>query len=474
MKLRGLFLRMFWAFLAVMLVTAAVLSSMMVVMVRSERATALENMRLGQARDVARLLRQYNITLNSPWPSDSSVGDILRWKIDEIRATGDADVWLVAPNRRVLVLGSNAYEQALSDEEVVRQVDRVLSGEEIRVQGLIRELGGHMTTIGVPWRDARGRVDGAVLFHISTASLSVDYSDLIRNAAIAAAVAMALGALLAFAIARRQTEPIRQIRLAVKDFSEGRLERRVMVRADEELVELAEAFNRMAEDLSQLEDSRRSFVANVSHELRSPLTSIRGYIVGLLDGTIEFDEREKYLRVALQESERLGKLVSELLDLSRIEAGALKLAPTRFDLCELLRQELIKFEGRVEARGLTVEVDLPGEALWVMADADRVRQIATNLLDNAVKFAHGRIGLRAWDAGEACHVSVSNDGPPIAHEDQAYIFDRFYKADKAHTAGGGTGLGLAIVKKILDQMGRRVWLESEPEGTAFFFDLGKA
>ncbi|MEA5065329.1 MAG: HAMP domain-containing protein, partial [Eubacteriales bacterium] len=264
MKRSGLFLRMFWAFVAVMLVTASVLSSMMVVMVRGERAAALENARLSQARDVARLMQQYNITLNSFWPSDSSVSDILRWKIGEIRSTGDADVWLVAPNRRVLVLGSNAYDQALSDEEVVRQVGKVLSGEEIRVQGLIRELGGHMVTIGVPWRDARGRVDGAVLLHISTESLSVDYSDLIRNAAIAAAVAMALGALLAFVIARRQTEPIRQIRLAVKDFSEGRLERRVMVRADEELMELAGAFNRMAEDLSQLEDSRRSFVANVS------------------------------------------------------------------------------------------------------------------------------------------------------------------------------------------------------------------
>ncbi len=475
MKKNRLFWRMFWAFLAVMLVTALTLSLMMVVMVRGERVNALENELRMQARDVAKLMQQYNVTLSSFWQSGSSVAEILNWKIGEIRGTYSADVWLVSSNRRVLVLGDNQYDQEqLNDEDVLYKIDQVLSGDEIRVQGLIKELGPHMVTIGVPWRDITGRVGGAVLLHISTELLVVDYLDLVRNAVIAVLAAMAVGAVLAFVIARLQTEPIRQIRLAVTDFAKGKLERRVMVSADQELMELAASFNQMAQDLSNLEQSRRSFVANVSHELRSPLTSIRGYIEGLLDGTIGESERGKYLNVALFETKRLTKLVNELLDLSKIESGNLTQTVTRFDLSEILRQELIKFEGRIDEKGLNVEVDLPDEPLFAWADCDRVRQIATNLIDNAIKFARTKIMLTARDGGAWLTVTVENDGEAIAGEDLPHLFDRFYTADKAHTSGKGTGLGLAIVKKILDQMGQKIWVESDEQKTSFHFTLEKA
>jgi signal transduction histidine kinase len=231
----------------------------------------------------------------------------------------------------------------------------------------------------------------------------------------------------------------------------------------------------MAEDLANLERSRRSFVANVSHELRSPLTCIRGYAEGMLDGTIEEADHHKYLGVVRDESKRLTTLVNDLLDLSRMESGV---APKRekFDLCELLRQELITFEGSISKKDIEVEVELPEEALIVNADPGGIRQLMTNLLDNAVKFTPrgGRMGLRLVPEGRLCRVEVYNSGPGIPPEDLPHIFERFYKVDKAHTPGEGTGLGLAIVQKILEQHGQKIRVSEAGGFTTFSFRLALA
>jgi signal transduction histidine kinase len=330
-------------------------------------------------------------------------------------------------------------------------------------------------TVGVPWRNGRGWVSGAVLLHISTQSLVVDYSDIIADAVLAAAGAMLLGVALACIIARTQSAPLRQIQRALIDFSQGRMDTRVSIRGDRELEELAEAFNQMAEDLANLERSRRNFVANVSHELRSPLTCIRGYAEGMLDGTIEEADHHKYLGVVRDESKRLTTLVNDLLDLSRMESGV-ALKREKFDLCELLRQELITFEGSISKKDIEVEVELPEEALIVNADPGGIRQLMTNLLDNAVKFTPrgGRMGLRLVPEGRLCRVEVYNSGPGIPPEDLPHIFERFYKVDKAHTPGEGTGLGLAIVQKILEQHGQKIRVSEAGGFTTFSFRLALA
>ena len=472
-KRNRLFWRLFWAFLSTLMVTAVVLSMLVVVMVRQERSNALENELRVQARDVAKMMQQYDVA--SFWRRDTALANTLNWKIVEIRESYGAEVWLVSANRKVWVVGDTEYDQAqLNEPAVVAEINKVLSGQEIRVQGLISELGPHIVTVGVPWRDNGGWVGGAVLLHISTESLSVDYSDMIVNAAIATSAAMLLGTALSWIIARRQSDPLRQIQLAVIDFSQGKLDTRVSIQGDQEMMELAGAFNRMAQDLAGLEQSRRSFVANVSHELRSPLTCIRGYVQGLLDGTIPESERDKYLNIVLDETRRLTKLVGELLDLSRIESGTMPLNKSDFDLCELLRVELIKFEGRIDEKDIQVDVALPEGALMVLADGDSIRQVVTNLLDNAVKFTPcgGRISLAAApEAGGLCRVAVSNTGDGISPEDLPHVFARFYKADKAHTSGKGTGLGLAIVHKILEQHGQKISAASENGHTTFTFYL---
>ncbi|MDI9506143.1 MAG: HAMP domain-containing histidine kinase [Clostridiales bacterium] len=476
MMYRGnrLFWRLLWAFLLTLLVTAAVMSLLMVMMVRQERSLALENELQVQARDVAKMLEESDDSLFRRW--DSGLSNTLNWKIREIRETYGAEVWLVSSGRRVWVLGDTHFDQEqISDPGVVEQVDRVLSGEEIRVQGMIPQLGPYIVTVGVPWRNGRGWVSGAVLLHISTQSLVVDYSDIIADAVLAAAGAMLLGVVLACIIARTQSAPLRQIQRALIDFSQGRMDTRVSIRGDRELEELAEAFNQMAEDLANLERSRRSFVANVSHELRSPLTCIRGYAEGMLDGTIEEADHHKYLGVVRDESKRLTTLVNDLLDLSRMESGV-ALKREKFDLCELLRQELITFEGSISKKDIEVEVELPEEPLIVNADPGGIRQLMTNLLDNAVKFTPrgGRMGLRLVPEGRLCRVEVYNSGPGIPPEDLPHIFERFYKVDKAHTPGEGTGLGLAIVQKILEQHGQKIRVSEAGGFTTFSFRLALA
>ena len=264
---------------------------------------------------------------------------------------------------------------------------------------------------------------------------------------------------------------------AVSEFSRGDLTRRVEVHCGGELEELADTINRMAEELSRLEDSRRSFVANVSHELRSPMTCMRGYVQAMLDGVIAPEDMPRYLQIVLDETDRLTELVRDLLDLSRLESGKFPLTLAPFDANELVRRNLVNFEPRIDAKGIEVDVDLAEGPLYVMADANRINQVVSNIIDNAVKFMDGensRLTVRTRPEGRQVRFTIANNGPRIAEADLPYIFDRFYKADKAHTSGGGTGLGLSICQRIMQQHDSEITVRSDDTETAFEFLLPAA
>lgn len=230
----------------------------------------------------------------------------------------------------------------------------------------------------------------------------------------------------------------------------------------------------MADDLERLEQTRRGFVANVSHELRSPLTSMQGFINGMLDGTVPESERDHYLGIVLDETRRLSKLISTLLDLSQIESGQTVLNFSIFDVNEMISRVLLRQENRIEGKGMDVAIDFGADTMNVSADADRIEQVLINLIDNAIKYGkqNGIITLTTKREGRTVTVVIADDGKGIPQEDMPFVFERFYKADKAHTIGNGTGLGLAIAKSIIDQHGQRIWVESkEGEGTRFIFTL---
>jgi signal transduction histidine kinase len=248
------------------------------------------------------------------------------------------------------------------------------------------------------------------------------------------------------------------------------------VKSRDEIGQLAMSFNTMAEELKKQEDLRSGFVANVSHELRSPMTSIHGFAQGMLDGTIPQEDHQKYLEVIVGETRRLNKLIRELLDLSQIESGKFPLHMQVFDVNELISRVLITFEEKIVSKSLEIEVDFKQDKAMVQADPDRIEQVVINLLDNAVKFTGEGGNIKIWSHGtqDKMLIGVSDNGPGIPEEDQPYVWERFYKVDKSHSGKKGTGLGLSIVKKIIDQHGERITLQSQPGGGAtFVFSLRK-
>ena len=219
---------------------------------------------------------------------------------------------------------------------------------------------------------------------------------------------------------------------------------------------------------------RRDFIANISHELRSPITSIRGFVEGMLDGTIPPEKHEYYLNVVLDESKRLTRLISDVLDLSRLESGEFSLKMDTFELNELIRIIIIRFENEIEAKKLNVNVVLAGENMYVIGDRDRIGQVISNLLDNAIKFTPegGSINIKTKVNGKKIVVSIGDTGVGIPENELKLIWDRFHMVDKSRTQKKGTGLGLSIVRQILNQHGESIWVESTVgKGSTFFFTL---
>ena len=231
----------------------------------------------------------------------------------------------------------------------------------------------------------------------------------------------------------------------------------------------------MADELNTLEEARRSFVANVSHELRSPLTSMRGFLEAMIDGTIPVEERDGYMEIVLDENRRMTVMVNDLLDLARIESGQYKLNFSTFDINELMRRAVITFEARIKAKRQNITISLPEGSVYVEADSVRINQVLHNLIDNAVKYSpeDGRLSIECRPEKHIVRVLISNTGAGIPADALPHVFDRFYKAEKAHTPSGtsGTGLGLSIAKLIIDQHEQEIRAESENGVTCFSFTL---
>ena len=279
-------------------------------------------------------------------------------------------------------------------------------------------------------------------------------------------------------ITEKLVQPIREMGRASKEFAAGRFDVRVPVRGNDEIAELGKAFNNMASSLSTNEEMRRLFLANVSHDLRTPMTTISGFIDGMLDGAIPDDQRDYYLGIVATETRRLSRLVSALLDITMIQAGERKFSKVSFNVCEMCRQIVISSVQRIEQKGLSLRFDADEDNMYVLADSDAIHQIIYNLVDNAIKFSYEKsefeIGIH--DDGKKILVSVYNEGEGIGPEDLPYVFDRFYKSDKSRGLDKtGSGLGLYIAKTICEANGETITAESE-EGKwcRFTFTLEKS
>ena len=284
--------------------------------------------------------------------------------------------------------------------------------------------------------------------------------------------AAALSFIVIYAFTAKLTRPLRQMSNATKAYAKGDFSKRVQVKGSDELAELCNSFNQMATALSVLESSRRSFVANVSHELKTPMTTIGGFIDGILDGTIPKEQHEEYLQIVSNEVKRLSRLVISMLNLSKIEAGELELKYSEFDITQLLVNCMLTFEQEIEKKEINILGFDNVKSTMVFADKDMIYQVIYNLIDNAVKFTEQNgeitVSVERKKNGNAV-VSIKNTGEGIDSEEIGRIFERFYKVDKSRSYDvKSAGLGLYLCKTIMDMHNGKIYAESEKDSYARF------
>ena len=289
---------------------------------------------------------------------------------------------------------------------------------------------------------------------------------------LAGAVAGFISLLLARWLARGMTQPLRDMAAAARRMEVGDYSVRVRARSRDEVGQLAAAFNRMTAELEDLERSRRDLVANVSHELKTPITAIRAHLENLADGVEVADPRT--LQLMLSQTERLGRLVDQLLDLSRLESGEVPFQVEVVPLAPLVSRVISEISMGRSISDVRIEHDVPVH-LAAKADAERIHQVLFNLVDNAVRFTPpgGEIRVTARPDGARVQVSVTDTGVGIQPEHLPRVFERFYRVDPARSRDdGGTGIGLAIARSIVEAHGGRIVAKSDPgHGSAFVFDL---
>ncbi len=359
-------------------------------------------------------------------------------------------------------------------------LDAVFSSGGVQDVGMMKGLyEDSRYVVGVPIYDALTQAPIGVVI-VSTPLTQVHtLLDKMSDIYLLVSVLVVLAAVLVMTfLVHRQSAPLQDMARAASAFGHGDLDARVQVEQSSplEVQELALAFNNMASSLQKSEYQRQEFVANVSHELKTPMTTISGHVGGLLDGTIPPERQAHYMQLVSQETKRLSRLVRSMLDISRMQdsQGFPEEQLTQFDLCECAGQVLITFEQKIEEKHLQVEVNFPEHSVYTLANRDAITQVFYNLTDNAVKFCRegGILSLSIREDGSKVYACVANTGDTIPPEELPLVFDRFHKLDKSRAQNrDGWGLGLYIVKTLVCRHGEDISVTSRDGKTEFTFTL---
>lgn len=346
-------------------------------------------------------------------------------------------------------------------QDILEKVSTGLYCDDDKVENLFDEPN---LMVGMPVK-VNGTVIGAVFACDPVKNSFAQYAGSIMKMYLSSAIfSICLSFLVAYALTARLTNPLRQMSNATKAYARGDFSKRINVRGSDEVAELCTSFNRMASALSVLESSRRSFVANVSHELKTPMTTIGGFIDGMLDGTIPQEKHPEYLSRVSEEVKRLSRLVTSMLNLSKIEAGELELKMTDFDISGLVLDCMLTFEQAIDNKNITVHGFESMQPAKVHADRDMIYQVVYNLVDNAVKFTNenGIISVFTGENKEGLkYIAIQNTGDGVSSEEIGKIFERFYKVDKSRSYDvKSAGLGLYLCKTIVEMHNGKIYAES--------------
>lgn len=368
-----------------------------------------------------------------------------------------------------------------------RQYKKVFSGMDPVVEvgdffGLYKNTGWSWLVVQKPFRhkDDKGneQVIAAVYLATPITRINETRSAVFRFFIMAILFSAVISIFLVYIFSLKMTKNLTKISSVSEVIAAGEFNKRLDIKTQDEIGNLARSFNKMVEALQKQEEMRRNFIANVSHELRTPMTSIRGFIEGILDGTIPAEKQSRYLKIVKEEIVRLNRLVNDLLDLAKMEAGEVSIVFSDFDINEIIRQSVIKLESLINEKNLEIIVNFDEEETFVKADADAIERVLLNLLHNAIKFTPGGgiIVVNTTLQKDTVLISVADNGTGIEKDELDMIWERFYKSDKSRGQyKSGTGLGLAIVKNIINEHGQDIWVESEiDKGAIFYFTLKRS
>lgn len=392
----------------------------------------------------------------------------------------DSDIFIADTRGNILAYAfasqSDATQQVIPQELIAKAMENRYIGQST----LGNVYKDPCYVVGVPMvvmENGTSVKVGVVMAACTFRSFGEYRANLIQMFLLAAVAAFMVSFCIVWLYSYNFVRPLRQMAVAAKNFGEGNFAMRVPVTSSDEIGQLAVAFNNMASSLASVESVRRNFIANVSHELKTPMTTIAGFIDGILDGTIPKEKERQYLGIVSGEVKRLSRLVKTMLDLSRIDSGELHIRPARFDLTATVFNALITFEKPIEDKQIDIRGLADAESIYMDGDPDMIHQVVYNLIENAVKFTNegGYIELKTEDQPDRTSFTIRNSGAGIPADEISMIFDRFYKTDKSRSKDKtGMGLGLYIVRTIIRLHGGEITVSSvENEYCQFSFWIPK-
>lgn len=446
-------------------IVATFVSSMTFEHLRREKADALYKEATLIANTYASDLYDNNTTL-----------DTVKYQLDALDTYLSATIWIINPSGRMILDSSAPMD--VENEVVVENFDpTVTQGSYYTVGTFFDSFDEKMISVFAPIT-SNYMVRGYVVIHYPISNIHASSDSLLNISYIMLVILFLLSLIIVIFFTEMVYIPLRKITEATEQYAAGNMHYEFSVDSEDEMGYLAASLNYMASEIARSEDNQKKFVANVSHDFRSPLTSIKGYLEAMLDGTIPPEMHEKYLTIVLNETDRLTKLTNSLLTLNNLNTKGVMLERTDFDINQVIRNVAASFEGTCRQKNVAIELVLVGDYLYVNADMGKIQQVLYNLLDNAIKFSHhdSAIKIEITEKRSKIFVSVKDRGIGIPKDDLKLIWDRFYKSDLSRGKDKkGTGLGLSITKEIIHAHGEHInVISTEGVGTEFIFSLPKS
>ncbi len=452
---KTIFRKMMWSTLLIMFIILVLLGTIMFTLFGTYAINDKTKTLQGIAENIANYTtfwRMQNSQVNSK--------DIYDTTLSALSEITNTDIVVVNTNGQIFA--SNLQASRFPPKISENYLTQALSGVPARFTG---DFDGVFTekvlTVALPIY-LHERVIGVVFTHASMPGLQANRMMLFNMFIIISIFVFCIAFMVMYILSQKMTKSIKDISKAAQSLASGNYDTRAQITGDDEIAALGRTFNYMADSLQKLDDTQTAFIANVSHELRTPMTTIAGFTENILNGTIPPEQHKKYLQIVLDESNRLSRMVTNMLDISKMSLGQYSIVKSPFNLTEMLRLIIIQYESAIEEKHLDVSVEFSEDYIIVEADRDAITRVITNIIDNAIKFSDpgGRLDISAITRDGKAYVAIANEGEGIDQEDIGHVFDRFYKTDKSRNDKKGTGLGLYLVHNLLTLHGETIAVKS--------------